>query len=200
MPRIKETTVYKFNELSESAKQHAIEKLYDINTDYEWYQFTFEDITTIGALMGIEIDKIYFSGFSSQGDGACFVGNYAYKKNSVKSVIEYAPQDVELHRIVKGLLAIQKHNFYTITANVKHSGHYYHSRCTDIEVYKENNQGMQDYLSNSDNESITELLRDFMNWIYKQLNTEYDYLTSESAIIDTINSNEYEFDVDGNLD
>ena len=34
---ITKTKVYKLNELSEEGKQAAIEKLYDINVDYEWY-------------------------------------------------------------------------------------------------------------------------------------------------------------------
>jgi hypothetical protein len=199
--KIKCTKLYKFDELSEDAKEHAIEKLYDINVDYDgWYEFIFDDAKEIAKLMGIEIKNIYFNGFSSQGDGACFEGNYKYAKNSVKKVIEFAPKDTELHQMVKGLFEIQKKNFYSITANVKQSGHYYHSRCTDINVYRQDNQGFEDYLNQSDNDAIVELLRDFMNWIYKQLNDDYDYQTSKEAIIETIKANDYDFDEDGNLD
>ena len=182
-----------------------LEKQSDINTDYDWFEMTYDDAKEIAGfakeiagLMGIKIDKIYFEGFWSQGDGACFEGSYSYAKNSVKKVLEYAPLDQELHRIVKALYAIQKRYFYRIVANVKHSGHYYHSRCTNIEVYNEGNNG-QDWLCKIDDDSITELLRDFMNWIYKQLRTEYEYLTSEAQIIETIEANEYEFDEYGDM-
>ena len=43
-----EHTVYKFDELDESTKQAAIEKLWDINVDYEWWEFTYEDAANIG--------------------------------------------------------------------------------------------------------------------------------------------------------
>jgi len=46
--RIKETKLYHFDELSEEAKQKAIEGLSDINTDYEWWESTYEDAENIG--------------------------------------------------------------------------------------------------------------------------------------------------------
>ena len=44
----REYTVYKFNELSEDAKDKAIEKLYDINVDYEWWDAVEDDAKQIG--------------------------------------------------------------------------------------------------------------------------------------------------------
>jgi len=43
-----ETTVYKFDELSDEAKQQSIENLYDLNVDYEWWDCTYEDAENIG--------------------------------------------------------------------------------------------------------------------------------------------------------
>lgn len=186
--------LYKFNELSKEAKQTAIEKLYDINTDYDWWDYTYEDAKEIGKLMGIDIDEIYFSGFSSQGDGACFEGNYSYNKECVKKVKEYAPTDERLHSIVERLLSIQKENGYKLTATVKQSGHYSHEFCTSIDVYKDG-----DYAEDKTEEELKDILRDYMRWIYKQLNAEYDYRTTEAAIIETIHANEYEFTKDGKL-
>jgi hypothetical protein len=42
------TKVYFFNELSERAKQKAIEKLRDINVDFNWWESTYEDAEYIG--------------------------------------------------------------------------------------------------------------------------------------------------------
>jgi hypothetical protein len=51
-------TLYKYGELTEEAKQHAIEKLYDINVDHEWYQFTYEDAENIKLkINGFDIDR-----------------------------------------------------------------------------------------------------------------------------------------------
>ena len=46
----------------------------------DWYESTFDDAKAIGALMGMDIDGIYFSGFCSQGDGACFEAGLSYRK------------------------------------------------------------------------------------------------------------------------
>lgn len=52
------TKVYKFSELSESAQQKAIEKFYDINVDYEWWEFIYEDAANIGLkITGFDIDR-----------------------------------------------------------------------------------------------------------------------------------------------
>ena len=192
----KKTKVYPFAELTDDAKQTALEQLADINVDHEWW-YDFEDKKEVAKLMGIDIDNIYFSGFSSQGDGACFEGNYAYNKNSVKLVMDYAPLDTELHRIVKALQAVQKTAFYGITASVNQSGHYSHKYCTDISVDMPESIGQEKFTEIED--TVVELLRDYMDWIYKQLQTEYEYLTSEEAIIETIEANDYEFTADGKL-
>ena len=185
------TEVFTFSELSDDAKQTAIENNHDINTDYEWYDFNYEDAKQIGEIMGIDIDRIYFSGFSSQGDGACFEGSYSYEKGSVKNLKEYAPKDEELHRIAQELQDIQRKHFYGITANVKHSGHYSHKYCTQINVDSETQQELPE-------DEICEVLRDYMEWIYRSLEKSYDYLTSDESISETLEANEYEFTADGN--
>ena len=38
-----------------------------------------------------------------------------------------------------------------------------------------------------------------MRWSYRLLEREYEYLTSDDAIKETIEANEYEFDENGNL-
>lgn len=192
------TKVFKFDELSETAKQKAVEEFYDINvSDVEWWDCTYKDAKAIAELMGIEISKIYFSGFSSQGDGACFEGSYKYQKGAPKAVREYAPVDKELHRIAAALQEIQKKNFYKIGAEVKHHGQYYHESCTDIQVWS-NNESMGG--ANDDAYYGTkEALRDFMKWIYGQLEAQHDYLTSEKVIIETIKANDYEFTAEGSL-
>ncbi|MFA7254446.1 MAG: hypothetical protein WC107_07930 [Patescibacteria group bacterium] len=119
MPRAITKYVYKFDELSESAKQKAIEDYRQDGFYYEWWDAVYEDARQIGEILGIEIDNIYFSGFSSQGDGACFEGKYAYAKGSANGIKGHAPQDEELHRIAKELQILQKKNFYSLSAKVK---------------------------------------------------------------------------------
>jgi len=71
---IEEVKVYKFNELSDEAKQKAIENLHDLNTSYDWDQFITDDFKEKMNAIGFVVSNTYFSGFWSQGDGACFEG------------------------------------------------------------------------------------------------------------------------------
>lgn len=197
---VKETMVYDYNELSDEAKRHALETLHNINIHDQWFDFVFDDVKAIAELMGIDIDNIYFSGFWSKGNGACFEGHYEYRRGSVQDVQQYAPQDKELHRIVKELAELQKVCFYQARAAIKHSGHYYHQYCTDISLdYESHDSGKDHYPGEHVEETIIGTLRDFMLWIYRHLEKNYEDLTSEESIIETIKANEYEFTEAGEI-
>lgn len=197
MPKIIEKTIYTFDELSESAKEKARDWYRVGGFDYEWYDSVYEDAKQCAALIGITIDKIYFSGFSSQGDGACFEGRYSYVKGAAKALKSHAPLDKTLARIADELQALQRKNFYRLSAKVKHRGHYYHAHCTDIDVMKEDNNSYVNYADSETDKELCEILRSFMNWIYKQLEKEYEYLNSDESVSETILANEYTFDVNG---
>lgn len=202
-----ERKLYTFDELSDDAKDKARDWFRD--GDEFFTDFIYSDAVEVGARMGIEIDTrpvklmgrgtrhdpvIYWSGFWSQGDGACFEGWYRYRKGAAKLVREHAPQDAELHRIVDDLQAVQKKFLYRLEAKVKHSGHYYHSGCTSIDVTYSEDQ----YRDIGDaEETVAQLLRDFMDWIYKQLEAEYDHQTSNDTVDENILANGYTFDADG---
>ena len=194
--RTKSYTIYKFDELPEDVKKLVVEKNRDINVDFEdWCDYVIDDAKEIGKLMGIDIDRIYFSGFWSQGDGACFEGDYSYKIGSVKAVKSYAPMDKELHRIAVELAKAQRKFFFKLSARIKQSGHYMHEMCTNIEVFDDYGDWVNEYAE----ESIKEVLRDYMRWIYKQLEENYEFLTNEDAIIETLMVNDFEFDEYGNI-
>jgi len=42
-------------------------------------------------------------------------------------------------------------------------------------------------------ETIIEALRDLARWLYRQLEREYDHLSSDEAVDETIAANEYTF-------
>lgn len=189
--------VYEFDELPDSSKEAAIEKFRENNLDYEWWDYIYEDARKIGSILGITISRIYFSGFCSQGDGACFEGSYSYELGSVKRVLEHAPKDGTIYRLAAELSKLQRTRFYKLSADVKHSGHYYHENSTDIRVCIED--GYDDVDADTD-EALSELLRGFMRWIYKRLNSEHDYLQSDEAIKESIEANDYMFTEDGAID
>jgi hypothetical protein len=56
--RIIETKAYKFDELSDDAKAKAVENLYNLNVDYNWWDSVFEDAQNIGLkISGFDIDR-----------------------------------------------------------------------------------------------------------------------------------------------
>ena len=193
--RTVETHVFKFDELSEAAKEKARVWYRSGALDYEWWDCTVEDAKTIGALMGFDIDKVYFSGFCSQGDGACFVGGMEYAKGCAKAVKDYAPQDVELHRIASAWQALQARHFYKLTARVTKTDHRYsHENTVSFDVYRDGDYAMADA-----EYAVKEIGRDFMRWIYRQLEKEYEYLNSDESVDETIRANEYEFTENGSI-
>ena len=168
-----ETQVYSFADLSESAKEYAREQYREHNLDYDWYTFTYDDAKTIGALFGLRIDTIYFSGFWSQGDGACFEGGYQYRKEALKAVMEYAPKDTELHGIVARLQEVQRKAFYGLYASCEQT------RGNNMRVNVDNDS--RD-ISEEEEDNITDELRLFADWIYSRLESEYEYLQSNECI------------------
>lgn len=184
-------TVYNYEELSEAGKHKALQDHIDCDDGF-FADCVIEDAKEIAALMGWEIEKIYYSGFWSQGDGACFEGIMRYAKGCTKTVKSYATRDAELHRIAQAWQDLQRKNFYSLRASVKHRGMYYHEFCTvfDCEDTRENHG----YLENPETEKeIIEIARDFMRWVYKQLQDAYEYETSEENFAELCKANDYTF-------
>ena len=134
---------------------------------------------------------IWFSGFSSQGDGACFEATVGHAKGARREIRAYAPKDQALHSIADRLQAVQRRNFYQLSADVTHRGRYYHEYCMTIDVSRDSPSG-QPPTQGSD-ETVMEALRDLARWLYRQREAEYDYLTSDEAVEEGIVINEYTF-------
>lgn len=194
------TTVYTLDELNDAAKQKAHEnwvRMNNENDDFRYYaDGVIDDAKEIGKLMGIQIERVYYSGFCSQGDGACFVGHYSYVPRSLNAVIGYASNDKELHRIASDLQAIQKKHFYGLSANVsKHWHQYQHENTVTVDVTRRNGDEASDEAS----EAVTECLKSFMKWIYKQLQAESDYQDSFESFKDACEANDYTFTEQGKM-
>lgn len=195
--------VFKFDELSDQAKEKAREWYRQGALDYEWYEHVYEDAATCGAILGIAIcqksvklmgggtrldPSIYFSGFCHQGQGAAFDGRYEYAKGASKKIRRHAPQDKELHSIADRLQEVQRKSFYRLKAQVKQKGNYF---WLDVSVY---DSETGDYaMKQWQDDEVTECMRDFAHWIYRQLEKEHDWLMSDECVDDSIRANEYEF-------
>ncbi|WP_257541729.1 MULTISPECIES: antitoxin of toxin-antitoxin stability system [unclassified Sphingobium] len=206
MPEIIETTVYRLGELSDAAKDKARAWYREGGFDYEWYDAVYEDFQRIADILGVDFKtrtvrlmgggsrqepRIWFRGFWSQGDGACWEGYYAYRKNAVAEIRSHAPKDTELHGIADSLQTVQRRNFYQLRADVSHRGHYYHEYSMAISVERDS-PTYQDMTADAE-EVVIEALRDLARWLYRQLEREYHYLSSDEAVDETILANDYTF-------
>ena len=60
---------YQFKELSDKAKEKALEWAHDLNTDHDWWEGVYDMWYEKLEAFGFTGCKIWFSGFWSQGDG-----------------------------------------------------------------------------------------------------------------------------------
>lgn len=156
-------TVYNFNELSEEAQERAIQKLWDINLDYEWYDTIYEDANEIG----LKITEVDIHGHSIDGEFT------QYPLYTAEKIIEEHGGMCDTYATAKDYLNKIK--------LAKNTG--------------DDNGGDSALSVALDQEFLYNILQDYLSL----LRTEYEYLGSEDAIIDTIECNSYEFTVDGEL-
>jgi hypothetical protein len=206
MPQIVETTVYYLNELSEAARDQARNWYREIALEDDWYDCVYDDFETICGVLGVHLETrsvrlfgggtrvkscIYFSGFWSQGDGACFEARYAYEKNAPRKIRAHAPQHTELHAIADALQAAQRRNFYQLRADVTHRGRYNHEYCMAISVERDSPTS-QDMTADAE-DAVIKALRNLARWLYRQLEREYDYQTLDVVVDEAIIANDYTF-------
>lgn len=210
MPEVISTTVYRIHELPEGAKDRARAWYCEGGFDHDWYDAVYEDFQRIAEILGICLKTrttrliggrtrrdpcIWFSGFWSQRDGAAWEGVYSYRKFATADLRAYAPKDKTLQRIAETLQAAQRQNFYQLRAEVMHRGNYYHAFTMAVSVSRESTAAVEIV---GDAESIvTDALRDLANWLYRQLEQEYDYLTSDETVDETLVANGYTFTEEG---
>ena len=210
MPRTVETTVYELEELPESAKESARAWFRGSCLEHEWYDAVFEDFEAICRILGVtlrtspvrlmgggtrEKPHLWSRGFSSQGDGASFEGRYCHAKGAARAIRAHAPKDEELHRIAGELQAVQKRNFYQVHCTIRTRGNYCHEHNMAIEVERDSPTWQP--MTDGAEDAVIEALRDLARWFYRQLEREYDYLTSDAAVDESIAINGFTFTAEG---
>ena len=170
-----ETKVYKYEELSDDAKQTALEKLSDINVDYEWWEFTYEDAKTV--LLKLE-------SFDIDRNRHCTGGFIEAADDTANAIIAEHGESCETFQTATNYLEerrklVEKHSDGIKTDEVAEDNEYdFDNECEDL-----------------DDEFLRSILEDYSI----MLQHEFEYLTSEESILETIEVNEYEFTKDGEL-
>ena len=204
--RIVETPVYDFTELSGAAKDKA-RAWFRETIDYDWWECVTDDFERICPILGVTLATrtvrlmgggtrekpcIWFSGFWSQGDGACFEGRYAYAPRAPRRIRDYAPQDTALHRIADALQALQRPNFYQLAASFRQTG----CLCgMTIAVDRDSPTG-QPIVDGADDD-LVDALCDLAHWLCRALEREYEFQTADETIEEGMSANGYTFTAEG---
>lgn len=177
-------TYLTFNELNDKQKVKALDDHRDCNINYGWWESTFQDRTNILKMLGFLDVEIGFSGFNSQGDGACFTGHFVVPKtpqeihDRITKVKEYAP-NFELHDFDKLDTVDLGVDEVILEIDKFYYGYYCHSSTV-----------------RTDDDKVTKFVRDFSDQLYKDLESEYNYLRSDEQVAESLIMNEVEFDLD----
>lgn len=175
--------VFQFDELAAKTQEKVLEKFRYINVEHDWYEPVYEGFEEIANEYGIEVDDMNFSGFYSQGDGASFTGEISdFKKFAEKT---------GLKRLVRLSNSIE----YNLNMLVKRVTYQYYPS----ETVEADNGGYYPRLSNLIEEKLGKVKDELCEKLYRDLEEEYDYLTSDEIVAETIRANGYEFTEGGEL-
>lgn len=208
MPEVVEILVYRLDELSPPARERAREWGRAQLLDPDWHESVFDDFEAICAILGVTLattpvplmgggsrprSHVFFSGFCSQGDGACFEGVYGCRRGAATLIRQHAPTDSVLHRIADALQTVQRRHFYGLRADVRHQGRYVHELTMAIGVERTSGEAVPA----KDADIVIEALRDLARWLYRQLEREHDYQTSDATVDEALDANGWTFTEDG---
>lgn len=186
--------IFKLSELTEEAQKKALEK-WNEHSEFD-SQFIIDDYREILECIGFSDVKIYYSGFYSQGDGACFTGLYQYKKDWAKELKSHCDYK-DIIKIGGRLQALQARYFYRLHCDIEHRGRYYYDNSVSLSVSLSNNADISDY--DGVHDEMLDIIQDISRAIYKALEGEYDYQNSMEFFIDACEVNEYEFLANGEM-
>ena len=170
-----QTSVYNFSELSNEAKENATSKLWGLNVDHDWWEFTYDDASQIGCkISGFDLDRANY----------CNLDFIDSPEEVASQILENHGETCETYKTAKQFLTDRDSLVFQYSDGVH----------TDV-VSEENEYDFDNDLDQLEADFKKSLSEDYRI----MLSNEFDYLTSETAIIETIEANSYEFDEDGNL-
>ena len=200
--RIIETRVYTFDELNDAAKQRAREWYRSSGEgDNFWSECVIDGAKAFGTHMGFAIANIYWSGFCSQGDGACFIGAWAAANVNARELDADAPPDEALHAICAAL-ADAAARCPTAHLSITQTGRYSHSGSMKFDGEFESEFDGDPALIIAAREAqgaAEQAARDFADWIYNRLSEAYDWQNADEQVDVGIIAHELEFTAAGRV-
>ncbi len=208
----KETTVrclYTFDELPDSAKQKAVDSLWDLNVDYDWWELTYDELTEAGQAIGIGSTRI--KGFDlDRGQSIYIEADRLWFSEFIKASKKWGKLQTEwpglyeklnLAYYQKELATFSKWFLKIVPDTDTATGCYSYSRHDCKGSYETHLYGYGNLEEQAEKagELMAEFLEDFRDYCWKTLRDEYEWRLSEEQVIETIQSNRYEFTKDGKL-
>lgn len=200
------TPMERFNALTTRQKDEILDKHRHWNTEHtEWWDSVYDGFKEEMYVIGIDVHRMYFTGFSSQGDGACFEGGVNDWPKFLESVGYTCP----------ALTGLAESAW---TLSVARKGRYYNENCTYFEPdmacpddysesemdefvyahspYKTDIQNaafvaiLQGYNYGSMQDEFTDEFKRHMRSLYNQLEAEYDDLTSDKSVLESLHASD----------
>lgn len=176
MQAIAEQT-YTFAKLSKKAKQVAIENNYSINVEYDdWWRWTYEDANLIG--LQIESFDLNYRQIDSRMEESIY--------DICKNIMEHHGEQCDTYKLAAEYMP------QFIAARLKGWNPAIHEICDFIFDDKPEDERYE-----YQEEWEAEFKRKLEKRYLKHLENEYEYLTSNKAIAETLKSNAYEFTEEG---
>lgn len=174
---MKAVQVYFFSELDPKVQAKVLDKNRDINVDHNWYEYIISEWNKKLESIGFINAEISFSGFYSQGDGCCFKSSLDLDHFLINDFEPLKKEEIDIaYEPYLGWTAYRQGKFVS-----------YGCLSND-----EMNQ-----LCDSLVEFINEYKVDLCVEIYEDLRKQYEYLTTDEAVKETIELNEYVYLIDG---
>jgi hypothetical protein len=176
-----------------------------IFVDHEdWWEGTENNFTERMRSRGVEVERVFFSGFWSQGDGACFEGSIC----DMDDFLKFYFNDDEypfIRRLLKENgavnLSCHQHGYYSHANSVLFSEQHdtweliHHDEEDEfrLKVINAMDEKLADELTDFYS-AAHEIFRDAMRSLYDDLQAEYEYLTSDETIREYLEDQEEEED------
>lgn len=193
---------YTFDELDETAK-NRVRSWYAANLWEDWYECVIQDMIDDLAPFGLDVayKDVSFSGFWSQGDGACF--SVSVGTNDVIKYLKETKQSKKYWQLYINLLRDNVDLCFDVKGNDRWGysmslGNFdftpYGKAFDNDSIYNKIYTAAENLAAD-----VLEFCQDKASDLYRDLETEYEYLTSDEQIKESAEANEWLFKKSGKL-